>query len=61
MNLYLLQWSRHDALSKETEIKSGGLQTFPQQYFRNCCIHHRVIPLLGLQLITYVPTIGEIF
>lgn len=62
MNLYLIQWSHHHALSKETEIKSGGLQTFSQWYFHNCCrAHHRVIPLLGLQLISYVPTIGEIF
>lgn len=49
-------------LSKETEIKSGGLQTFSQQYFWNCCrVDHRVITLLGLQLISYGPTIGEIF
>lgn len=48
--------------SKETEIKSGGLQTFSQQYFHNCCrVHHRVITLVGLQIISNVPTIGERF
>lgn len=47
---------------RRLKSKSGGFQTFSQEYFHNCCrAHRRVTPLLGLQLISNVPTIGEIF